>query len=205
MLTKTPSVKGLAHFMSWFPESHAVVLVRDGRDVVESAVRTFGWSYERAMAVWVEGAEAVRTFETDPRLRGARYVRVRYEDLLSDPALTVRGLLEAVDADPEVYDFAALEQLPVRGSSVETGGRPTVHWDPVPRPPDFARGRWGHWDRRRRLRFDWLAGDLLDHFGYPRSGDRPSARDSARNRLTDLAVGVRGRGTRLVRGLRADR
>ena len=47
-VTKTPSVRGIAHVHRFLPEARVLALVRDGRDVAESGVRSFGWTYGEA-------------------------------------------------------------------------------------------------------------------------------------------------------------
>ena len=59
LVVKTPMVDNLDIFFRILPESALVLVVRDGRDAAESAVRSFGWSYERATPLWRDGARAV--------------------------------------------------------------------------------------------------------------------------------------------------
>lgn len=59
IVTKMPSVEGADRFADLFPESPLFVLVRDGRSLCESGVRTFGWSYERAFRRWRDAADVV--------------------------------------------------------------------------------------------------------------------------------------------------
>lgn len=63
VLAKTPSVVGLDHHADLFPREPLIVLVRDGRAVVRSAMRSFGWSFERAVVSWTDGAERVLAFD----------------------------------------------------------------------------------------------------------------------------------------------
>jgi hypothetical protein len=59
LITKTPSVRNLEFFFRLFPTAHLVILVRDGRAVVESAVRSWGLSYGLTMRRWAGAARKV--------------------------------------------------------------------------------------------------------------------------------------------------
>ena len=48
LLTKTPNVRNLERFFSFFPWARLLILVRDGRSVVQSGMDTFGWDFDRA-------------------------------------------------------------------------------------------------------------------------------------------------------------
>ena len=56
LVTKTPTVKNLGLFFQLFPTSKLLVLVRDGRSVVESAVRTFDRPYGHAAREWASSS-----------------------------------------------------------------------------------------------------------------------------------------------------
>src|SRR5262245_36301143 len=53
-LFKTPSVRNLERCAELFPGASLVVLVRDGRDAVESALRSFDSPFEAAARGWCE-------------------------------------------------------------------------------------------------------------------------------------------------------
>src|SRR5262245_57486813 len=52
LVTKTPSVRHLTAFLKIFPHSPLLIIVRDGRAVVESGSRSFGWDREWAIRDW---------------------------------------------------------------------------------------------------------------------------------------------------------
>ncbi len=65
LVTKTPSVKNLQYFFKIFPKAHLLIIVRDGRAVVESGVKSFDWTYEQAMHKWAGAAETILNFTKD--------------------------------------------------------------------------------------------------------------------------------------------
>ena len=49
LVRKTPNVNNLELFFKLFPNAHLLIIIRDGRSVVESGVRSFHWNYETKM------------------------------------------------------------------------------------------------------------------------------------------------------------
>lgn len=167
LLTKTPSVTGLEHFADLFPEAYLVILVRDGRDVVESGARSFGWDRDAMARKWAEAAETIESFERASAPRTTRYRIVRYEDLWADMEGQLQEILDFLELDPVTYDFEAARELPVWGSSALQDGKGRVHWKPVERGRDFKPvRRWESWSRRQHERFNWIAGPDLEALGY---------------------------------------
>ena len=48
LLAKSPSVRNLHRFFTFWPDARLVILIRDGRSVVQSCMRTFGWDFDLA-------------------------------------------------------------------------------------------------------------------------------------------------------------
>ena len=188
LVTKNPSVRNLGLFFDFFPRARLVILMRDGRSVVESCMRTFGWDFDTATRKWSAAAEEIRAFMTTAASSGLSYRLVAYEELVDDVEHSLGRLFDDLQLDKELYDFAAARTLPVRGSSAFFGaGKSTVHWDPVPRDEDFdPRERWRQWSSPQHERFNWVAEDLLRYFGYEPAGASPAnAASTLRHSLLD--------------------
>lgn len=167
LVTKTPSVKNLPIFFDLFPEAYLLILVRDGRDVVESATRSFGRDSDEVAYMWAEAARTIRAFDQAHKGDVPRHMVVRYEDLVQDMERTMSRVFGFVGLDTAAYDFERAEHLPVYGSSTFRGGADHVHWEPVTKTGDFKPvRRWANWSRRQHERFNATAGDLLSVFGY---------------------------------------
>jgi protein-tyrosine sulfotransferase len=168
LVTKGPFVRNLDYFFKLFPRAYLLILVRDGRAVVESRVKTFGESYETAMRYWANAADTILRFNQVARGSHVNYLVVKYEDLFNDPKHEITRILSFLGLEQEEYDFDAAINLPVRGSSVFRGTRPKeYHWDPVEKTPDFNPvGRWNKWSRSNHERFNWIAGQQLVALGY---------------------------------------
>ncbi len=170
VLAKTPRARHLENFFRLFPGAQLVILVRDGRDVVESAGRS--WRYAPGaywMEQWASGARAILRFveDTGRHGRGQSWTLVKYEDLIREPERVVRELLAFLKVDETAFNWPGLQSIPLRGSSVHRGSRDRVHWDAVEKPRDFQPiGRWQHWHWAKRQVFKFLAGRELIRFGY---------------------------------------
>lgn len=172
VVTKSPTVAGLDRVASLWPSTRPVVLVRDARAVVASAIRTFGGSPERWTRVWREGARMiVRCRAAD---QSGQLLLVRYEDLQRDLLPEMARIWAHVGLDPGGFDEQAAGSLPVRGSSETANEGGGVHWDPVPATEGFTplhRGEQLTTPVLERIR--WLAGAELEAFGYDVGAARP--------------------------------
>lgn len=72
-----------------FPSARVVHIVRDVRDQALSSHRAWGKNIARAAQRWADDVALARR---DGQTLGSQFLEVRYEDLLSDPARTMRGL-----------------------------------------------------------------------------------------------------------------
>jgi protein-tyrosine sulfotransferase len=175
LVTKSPSVRNLHSFFTFFPNARLIILIRDGRSAVQSSMATFGWSFDTAAHLWAEGAEEIRRFDLANGDRDSSYRIVRYEDLVDNVKPALMKILDFLDLDPDRFDFAGAARLPVRGSSAFFGpGRTSVNWDPIAKDAAFApKERWRDWEPALHQRFEWIAGNQLRQFGYQDSAARP--------------------------------
>ncbi len=186
---KTPrNVLHVPTIAAALPEARFVHLVRDGRDVVpsvrehllgpESLPATIDYWRDRVLAGRRAGAA----------LGPARYLEVRYEDLVADPESVL----------PDVCRFLGLEygpamlDYPGRADRVIAGTWDARRHEGVSRPPTAGVRDWRATMAPADLRlFDELAGDLLDELGYGRSGLSASASARARARAWRTSAPLR--------------
>ena len=168
LLTKTPSVRNLKHFFELFPKARLIIVVRDGRAVVESGVKSFGWQYEDAFHQWAEAANIIIEFDKVHQASNHQYLIVRYEEVWNNLEDEVTKILRFLDLDRDRYDFDTALNLPVRGSStVRSDSSDTMLWKAVEKPKNFnPLERWRNWDRAKHERFNWIAGHSMEAFGY---------------------------------------
>ena len=163
-VTKMPSMDGLRAASLLFPRAPVLVVVRDGRAVVASAVATFKVPFDREVTRWADGARAVLRLT---RTGSPNVMVVRYEDLVSNSRETMTSVLEHVGLDVSSYPFDSALALPVRGSS-ELAGRDGVHWKPVERASISPELRGANLSAVQLANFDRLAGAELEALGYSR-------------------------------------
>jgi hypothetical protein len=176
LVTKTPRADRLGAFPWLFPDHPLLIIIRDGRAAVESAVRSFGWSYPKAIARWNHGARKILEFDRDFGDSECRYLIVRYEDLVTGLHEQLHRILAFLRLDAGRYDFDAADNMPVRGSSTLKAQGKKLHWTPVAktgdfRPLDRARG----WTGRQHRRFLAKAGLSQQLLGYSVEGSHQAS------------------------------
>jgi len=180
-LTKTPSVENLQFFFKVFPRCSLLIVVRDGRSVVESYVRSKDKSvwkplkfivtlflYEAAMRKWSRGANIIKQFDESNRNNDFNYLIVQYESLFCDINNQLKNVFHAFRLDVSKYNWEESLDIPVRGSStLRNPINGALSWNPMKKPKDFNPiERSSHWNRALHERYEWIAGSFAKHFGY---------------------------------------
>jgi hypothetical protein len=149
-----------------FPEARFVHLVRDGRDAalsflsVPAGIMTAGWGHPRDAAgfasQWVTEVRAAR--DLGARVGPGRYLELRYEALVADPAAELR----------RVCAFAGLDYHDeMLGYVGQTDSARKEHQRRLNEPPRVGVRDWRiEMAADDRAAFEAVAGDLLDELGY---------------------------------------
>ncbi len=167
LVTKTPSVRDLQHFFTIFPKARLLIVVRDGRAVIESGVKSFGWKYENAFHDWADAAQTILEFDRKHKSSNFKYLIVRYEDVWNNLEEELKKVLLFLNLSLEKFDFEAALNLPIRGSSVASRDSDKVLWKPQEKPKNFNPvERWTSWEQGLHERFNWVAGKYMEEFGY---------------------------------------
>lgn len=166
-VTATPSVRNLDYFFDLFPGAYLLIIIRDGRSVAESGVKSFDWDYEHTMKNWAIAAQKVLQFDRSMQGQGKKYLILKYEDLFRHTREKMTEILEFLNLNIYRYDFAAAENLPVVGSSELRDSEGSIHWQARKKNEHFnPLDRWRLWGRSLHMRFNWIAGDYAQDFGY---------------------------------------
>ncbi len=189
VVTKTPFPANLDRIGALFPDSRGVVIVRDGRSVVESTVRTWGSPFDVAAARFRDGARSILDAIGSINHPPAHLRVVRYEDLYADTVQTALDVVDFFGLDTGHFPVDSVDAMPVRGSStISTAADGDVHWDAVDKPADFApTERWSSWTDHQHELFAAIAGAENRAFGYE------SVEVSTKARGLDAALGARRR------------
>jgi hypothetical protein len=173
MLFKTPSVRYLNYFFTLFPDENLIILIRDGRDVVQSAVKSWPHrNFDRLCYEWEVSAKMCINFGNSNLNYVKSYLVVKYEDIFADPKKNVINIYQKFGLDVAKYPLNQIEAVPLFGSStVQPNGE--VTWDArIRRPSDFNPiGRWQAWTPEMKQTFKEIAGQSLIDLGYEDSFD----------------------------------
>jgi hypothetical protein len=147
-----------------------LIIVRDGRDTVESAAKSFTFfNHHDWMKEWKIGARIVLDFMSSlhSTKEGKSWLLVKYEELVETPREMIPRILEFLDIPVDAYDWEKFESLPVRGSSTIRGADGGLTWEPIKKPRSFKPvGKWQHWSWWRKQQFKWISGKELIDLGY---------------------------------------
>ena len=149
-----------------FPTALYVHLIRDGRDAavsflsVPEGIMTAGWGHPREAAgfacQWATELRAARALGA--RVGPERYLEVRYEALVAEPAVELRHICELAALD---YDDAML------GYVGQTDSARKKHQLRLNEPPRVGARDWRtEMAREDVTAFESIAGDLLHELGY---------------------------------------
>jgi hypothetical protein len=163
LLFKVPGVEHLDAFYDVFPGENLMLIIRDGRDLVSSTIKT--WPQLRFSDVckrWARSARMIRRFDKEHAGRPG-YLLVRFEDAVREPDRFVEEALAAFNLDPAGYPAEKIDRLPVIGSSTtrkegKTWMKNKTGFNPI--------GRWLTWSPLRKAIFKRIAGQELIDFGY---------------------------------------
>jgi protein-tyrosine sulfotransferase len=172
MLLKAPGVQYLNYFFIVFPYESLLLLLRDGRDVVSSTIKT--WPHRKFTDVcleWNYSARMVLSFDAHYRNRTNQYLLVKYEEVVENPFDFVKKACDRFGLDHSKFPFEKIEDLPIRGSSsIKQQGETT--WDPIDKPKNFKPiGSWHKWSIYEKQTFKEIAGRTLIDAGYDDSLD----------------------------------
>lgn len=174
ILLKCPHVQYLSLAPHVFPDARIILCIRDGRDVVDSTLKSFSRralsrkTFSQLAREWALASEAVLAFDEGGKFARPEVAVVRYEDVVRAPEVETRKLLSHAGLEVGDYNFDGIEDLPVRGSSRSTATA-EQRWQPEAKRSDFNPiSRWELWSARRIKKFDRLAGHALEAAGYER-------------------------------------
>jgi len=186
---KTPGYIGSIQALSEvFPEARFIHLVRDGRDVALSMLDVDFGGVNVPHAAWLWSGRVRAAQRAGHALGPARYLVVRYEDLVGEPAQVVRAICSFLELE---FDTAMLHyfEAPDR-ISAGLGGQ--HHHEHIKLPPTTGLRDWRTQMQPSDVRrFENIAGDVLVELGY--GLHLPPASTGPLNRVTTPVLVAWGR------------
>lgn len=190
ILLKEPWVKNLEYFFDYFPEAHLVIIVRDGRNAVASAMKAgFVASVARAMRVnfvapplnqpsdfemvcrlWNESAlKVVELLSNDFSDRQNQVLLVRYEALYQNIAEETKRILDFCKLSHDSFDLGKLEVMPIRGSSFLRNSNGNMDFTQGIQPDEKfdPLHRWRSWTQKQHRVFRKCCRTGMQSLGYP--------------------------------------
>lgn len=171
ILFKTPDTGRLDNFYHLFPESKVIILIRDGRDTVESFARSWGGgsTFSKMCERWSKRVDTIFNFISKARNSNCaeNIILVRYEDININTRAEVERILEFLELKTSEYRWEELDDIPVLGSSSYKGNHDEVHWEPLKKSESFQPvKKWTRWSSKKKSTFKRLAGENLIKLGY---------------------------------------
>lgn len=172
-LLKTPRLGDLEAGLRLFPKCNMLILLRDPRSIVESALHAHwykGASLEQQAMYWARSARYLEEFLKGHQhsVRQGHVRLVRYERLVQQPREETAKLLTLLELPQAPSVLERAEQSPVIGSSFlprRSDGR--IDFTPTPPPADFDPiCRWRDWSLDQHRRFNRVCGALMERWGY---------------------------------------
>lgn len=172
LLLKDPATIGIENFSSVFPEAKLICLLRDGRDVVQSYIKTWkGFDFELACKMWRDGTERMLNLPQEDN--GKRYLLISYEKVFAAPADEMKKVLAFLNLSESEYAFDKIDELPIFGSSTNSvNEKGEVDWSITNNKKDFKPvGKWQQWSAEQKSIFKKVAGETLIRAGYEQNGN----------------------------------
>lgn len=182
LLVKMPNVQYLTQFRSMFPHENLVILIRDGRDVVHSTLRTWRYlTFPQICLRWNRSAQIIlNTCRHLNEVNPGGFWLARYEMALDDPASFIREACQHLGLDEGRYPYECIEDIRVIGSSKlektqnadVTGSSKlekttNIDWLHLKRPENFRPvDYWKEWSPLKKITFKAIAGRSLMQLGY---------------------------------------
>lgn len=172
LLLRTPDAGNIEYFPSLFPNGKLLIVIRDGRDTVDSFVKSFSgsWAFKKMARRWSSRIEYLYDVYDNMQTAGKRdqIEIIRYENLNRNPADTMKGILSFLGLAEKEYDWEQLEELPVMGSSTQfnrSSGNEFWQSEAKTDPSSFSE-KWVSWSSSKKHTFKKIAGSQLIRAGY---------------------------------------
>jgi len=167
LLIKVPDVKFLSYFPVMFPHENMLLLMRDGRDLVSSTVRTWpDKDFSKVCKEWHLSAKQMIDFSKLYNIVEDKFPLVKYEEVVERPDEFVTNACAWFDLNVDKFPFTEIKSLAYRGSST-LQSKGDVSWDPIKSDKDTKTvGHWEKWPAKQIKQFKKIAGKTLVESGY---------------------------------------
>ncbi|BAQ64665.1 sulfotransferase [Geminocystis sp. NIES-3709] len=173
-ITKTPSTQCLDNFFELFPDSKLIILIRHGKDMTESRVKSFNWDYQKAMENYRDSGQRILDFQQQWKSKSNNFLIVKYENLVNHTKIECDRIFNFLGLPPNLVTEKALNSLPVIGSSTHKGDKDYVHWEPIYDKTGFdPLARSSNWTEELHQQFEEICSDVSKKLGYDLNSPQP--------------------------------
>ena len=167
-ILKTPSTININYFFDFFPKSKLIILLRDGKSVVESGVKSNFWNYQRGFLIWNNSAERILNFQKKNKAQANQFLIVKYENLIISFENEVKRILNFCDLDITKYNFSAENNITLFGTSTKNiNNEDDFKWEKKEKPKNFnPLSRANNWKKIKHIRFNYTCGKNAKKLGY---------------------------------------
>lgn len=174
LLFRTPDTTNIELIHRLFEDAFTLVVVRDGRDVVESLVAEAGqgltdkgWDHKKLIDYWTEKVTSLLDCIDQDDNYDARRMLIKYEDCIANERCSFESILRHCEVDINDFQWDGLPYLPVYGSAFVNRGGGHFVWKQAKKPATFSPvGRWQGWSSELKDYFISVAGDAMRRLGY---------------------------------------
>ncbi|ELR71465.1 hypothetical protein C900_02528 [Fulvivirga imtechensis AK7] len=176
LLMKTPDAGNLDNFFHMFPEAKVVILIRDGRDTMESFSKSWGGSgaFRQMSQRWSQRVDTILKFQQQADEAGYsdQHMVVTYERLNENTPEELKRIFNFLHINPALYPWDQVEEVPILGSSAYKGDDQQVHWKPIEKTKEFKPNqKWVSWSSKKKATFKAAAGKNLVKLGFANNND----------------------------------
>ncbi|MEQ8243617.1 sulfotransferase [Fulvivirga sp.] len=176
LLFKTPDAGHLENVFHLFGGGKVVLLIRDGRDTLESFSKSWGGdgAFGKMSERWSNRVDTILKFKdmAERSGRGDKLLFVRYDELNNNTNHELSVILDFLGVSKELFPWNELKNVPVLGSSAHKTKDDVVHWNPIEKNEGFnPNKKWLMWTEKKKNIFKKAAGDNLIRLGFAESND----------------------------------
>lgn len=163
-ISKTPRTDGLSNFRKYFPHSKLIILIRDGRHIIQSGVKSFKWMYIHSMMEYNESLKRIKSFIGEKPDND--YCLIKYEEFIKNPTLELKKIFKYLDLNDDTYDFSMINKMPVYGSSEQIDNSGNFIWKVKEKAISNNSLKKIDWHPLMNKRYNKICSEASRSFGY---------------------------------------
>ncbi len=170
LLFRTPDAGQLENIYHLFPRATVIILIRDGRDTIESFSKSWGGdgTFKQMCKRWSSRVDSILEFQKQANQAGLKnqYLFVRFDHFNNDTAGELKKIINFLQLDEDRYPWNEIDDVPILGSSSHQTND-IVHWSPIKKTDQFnPNHKWLNWSESKKKIFKKYAGDNLIALGF---------------------------------------